>query len=116
MISSAFAQAAPGGAGGMDLMGLLPLILMFVLLYFLLLRPQMKRAKEHRNMLGALQIHAMHKELVDSKRMANRPFHDFIFQSNRIPIEMIHAEITRQKLTRDYKPSWKFYGPIPTSP
>jgi preprotein translocase subunit YajC len=55
MISSAFAQAAPGGAGGMDLMGLLPLVLMFVLLYFLLLRPQMKRAKEHRTMLGALQ-------------------------------------------------------------
>ena len=55
MISSAFAQAAPGGVGGMDLMGLLPLILMFVLLYFLLLRPQMKRAKEHRTMLGALQ-------------------------------------------------------------
>ena len=55
MIGTAFAQAAPGGAGGMDLMGLLPLILMFVLLYFLLLRPQMKRAKEHRTMLAALQ-------------------------------------------------------------
>jgi preprotein translocase subunit YajC len=54
MIGSAFAQTAPGG-GGMDLMGLLPLILMFVLLYFLLLRPQMKRAKEHRTMLSALQ-------------------------------------------------------------
>lgn len=54
MISSAFAQGA-GGTGGMDLMGLLPLVLMFVLLYFLLLRPQMKRAKEHRSMLGALQ-------------------------------------------------------------
>ena len=55
MISSAFAQAAPSGPGGLDLMGLLPLVLMFVLLYFLLLRPQMKRAKEHRTMLGALQ-------------------------------------------------------------
>jgi len=55
MIGSAFAQNAPSGPGGMDLMGLLPLILMFVLLYFLLMRPQMKRAKEHRNMLSALQ-------------------------------------------------------------
>ena len=55
MISSAFAQAAPGGAGGMDLMGLLPLILMFVLLYFLLLRPQMKRAKEQKQMIASLQ-------------------------------------------------------------
>lgn len=55
MISSAFAQAAPSGLGGFDLMGMLPLVLMFVLLYFLLLRPQMKRAKEHRSMLTALQ-------------------------------------------------------------
>lgn len=54
LISNAFAQAAPA-TGGMDLFGLLPLILMFVLLYFLLIRPQAKRAKEHRSMLGGLQ-------------------------------------------------------------
>jgi len=54
MISVAYAQA-PAGGGGMDLMGLLPLILMFVLLYFLMLRPQMKRSKEHRQMLSSLQ-------------------------------------------------------------
>jgi preprotein translocase subunit YajC len=36
-------------------MGMLPLVLMFVLLYFLLLRPQMKRAKEHKQMLSSLQ-------------------------------------------------------------
>lgn len=53
MISNAYAQAA--SAGGMDLMGLMPLILMFVLLYFLMLRPQMKKAKEHKQMLAALQ-------------------------------------------------------------
>lgn len=39
----------------MDLVGLLPLVLLFVLLYFLMIRPQAKRAKEHRNMLQALQ-------------------------------------------------------------
>ncbi|HET6756067.1 MAG TPA: preprotein translocase subunit YajC [Burkholderiales bacterium] len=39
----------------MDLVGLLPIILMFVLLYFLLIRPQTKRAKEHRIMLDNLQ-------------------------------------------------------------
>jgi len=55
MIDSAFAQTLPTGLGGMDLMGLLPLILMFVLLYFLLLRPQMKRAKEHKQMLAGIQ-------------------------------------------------------------
>lgn len=54
LIGNAYAQAAPAG-GGMDLLGLLPLILMFVFLYFLLIRPQAKRAKEHRNMIQALQ-------------------------------------------------------------
>lgn len=39
----------------MDLVGLMPLILLFVLLYFLMIRPQAKRAKEHRAMLQALQ-------------------------------------------------------------
>lgn len=54
LISNAFAQTAPA-SGGMDLLGLMPLILMFVLLYFLMIRPQAKRAKEHRSMLAALQ-------------------------------------------------------------
>jgi preprotein translocase subunit YajC len=54
VIRDAYAQAVPGG-GGMDLVGLLPIILMFVLLYFLLIRPQTKRAKEHRTMLDHLQ-------------------------------------------------------------
>ncbi len=44
--------AAPGGENA--LMGMLPIILMFVILYFLMIRPQMKRQKEHRNMVSAL--------------------------------------------------------------
>lgn len=55
MINTAYAQAAGGGQGGMDLVGLMPLVLLFVLLYFLMIRPQAKRAKEHRAMLQALQ-------------------------------------------------------------
>ncbi len=55
LISEAFAQTAPAGAGGMDLMGLLPLVLMFVLLYFLMIRPQAKKAKEHKNLVASLQ-------------------------------------------------------------
>ena len=56
MIGTAFAQAggtlaAPGG----DLMSFLPIVLMFVVLYFLMIRPQMKKAKEHKTMLEALQ-------------------------------------------------------------
>lgn len=46
------AQAAPGGENA--LMGMLPIILMFVILYFLMIRPQMKRQKEHRNLVAAL--------------------------------------------------------------
>ena len=55
MIGSAYAQAA-GQAGGADtLMSMLPIILMFVILYFLMIRPQMKKAKEHKQMLDGLQ-------------------------------------------------------------
>lgn len=54
LISNAFAQGSPA-AQGLDLFGMLPLVLMFVLLYFLMIRPQSKRAKEHRSMLAALQ-------------------------------------------------------------
>jgi len=54
IISDAFAQAAPAG-GDAGFMGLLPIVLMFVLLYFLMIRPQMKRAKEQKQMIEALQ-------------------------------------------------------------
>jgi preprotein translocase subunit YajC len=43
-----------GGAGG-GLSALMPLILMFVIFYFLLIRPQQKKAKEHREMVGSLK-------------------------------------------------------------
>ena len=58
LISSAFAQTAPAAAAGGDMMstltGMLPLVLMFVVLYFIMIRPQMKRQKEHRAMVDAL--------------------------------------------------------------
>ncbi len=56
-ISSAFAQTAPAAAGGdatSSLMSMLPLLLMFAVLYFVMIRPQMKRQKEHKAMLEAL--------------------------------------------------------------
>ncbi len=53
-ISNAYAQAA-GGSLNEQVMGFLPLILMFVVLYFLMIRPQMKRAKEHKAMLETLK-------------------------------------------------------------
>ncbi len=48
-VSPAWAQAAGGGDGGF--MTLVPLVLIFVVFYFLLIRPQQKRAKQHRDML-----------------------------------------------------------------
>lgn len=53
-ISNAYAQAAAAGDPTGGLMGMLPLILMFIVLWFLMIRPQMKRAKEHRSMLDKL--------------------------------------------------------------
>jgi preprotein translocase subunit YajC len=55
-ISSAFAQTAPAAGGDMQssLMSMLPLVLMFVVLYFVMIRPQMKKQKEHRTMVDAL--------------------------------------------------------------
>jgi len=55
LISSAFAQGAPGGATGPGYEQFLIIIGMFALLYFLMIRPQMKRAKEHKQMTEALQ-------------------------------------------------------------
>lgn len=52
-ISNAYAQAA-GGAGG-SLLGFLPLVLMLVVFYFLMIRPQQKRMKEHGAMVNALK-------------------------------------------------------------
>ncbi len=52
-ISTAWAQAAASPTGGM-LGTILPLLLIFVVFYFLLIRPQTKRAKEHREMIGKL--------------------------------------------------------------
>ncbi|WP_321474760.1 DUF885 family protein [uncultured Paludibaculum sp.] len=60
-------------------------------------------------LLGGLQIRALHKELVDSGRMTNRAFHDRILQENSIPIELVRASLTGQKLTRDFRTTWRFY-------
>jgi len=55
IISPAFAQAAPAPGGGGDMSMLVILVLFFVMMYFLMIRPQMKRAKEQKQMLESLQ-------------------------------------------------------------
>jgi uncharacterized protein (DUF885 family) len=51
-------------------------------------------------MLGGLQIRSLHKDLVESGKMTNRAFHDAVLKENRIPIEMIRADLTNQNSPR----------------
>ena len=55
-ITTAFAQAPAAGADSGGLMSFLPLVLMFAVLYFIMIRPQMKRQKETKAMLEALSV------------------------------------------------------------
>ena len=70
LISNAYAQTAAAAAGPMDsIMQFLPIILMFVVLYFMMIRPQMKKAKEHKALLEAL---SKGDEVVTGGGMAGR--------------------------------------------
>lgn len=69
LVSPAAAQAATGAPQSNPLMSILPLIILFVVFWFLLLRPQMKRAKEHRELLSKLQ---KGDEVITSGGMAGR--------------------------------------------
>jgi preprotein translocase subunit YajC len=51
----AYAQAGPGAPGPGPLMTLFPFILIFIIMYFLIIRPQQKKSKDHREMLGRLK-------------------------------------------------------------
>ena len=55
MITNAYAQAVAAPSGGDTMIGMLPIFAMFILLYFLMIRPQMKKGKEQKQMLDALQ-------------------------------------------------------------
>jgi preprotein translocase subunit YajC len=57
LISSAYAQAAGAAPGGLEsqIMSFAPLVLIFVVFYFLLIRPQQKRMKQHKEMLGSIR-------------------------------------------------------------
>lgn len=54
LVSPAFAQASGGGGGGDFILQLLPLVLIFVVFYFLLIRPQQRKVKLHREMVSAV--------------------------------------------------------------
>jgi uncharacterized protein (DUF885 family) len=64
-------------------------------------------------MMGGLQFRALHAELVGGGRMTDKAFHDAVLQSGRMPVEMVRALLTRQRLDRNFTPQWKFAGPLP---
>ena len=61
-------------------------------------------------MIGGLQFFALKKELVDTKKMTYKQYHDAILHENGMPIEMLRAILTNQPLKRDFKTNWRFYG------
>lgn len=60
-------------------------------------------------MLGALQIYALRKEMVDAGFISEISFHDQFLKENRMPIELMRALMCEVPLSRDYSPSWRFY-------
>lgn len=60
-------------------------------------------------LLGGLQLRSLHKELVEGGRMSGQEFHDSVLIGGPMPIELVRARLTHQKLTRDFKSSWRFY-------
>lgn len=60
-------------------------------------------------MTGALQIRALRRELVDSGRMNEQEFHNAILIGGPMPIELVRARLTGQRLSPDYQSQWRFY-------
>lgn len=61
-------------------------------------------------MTGAFQFYALKKELVDSGKMSYKQFHEAVLQQNSMPVEMLRAILTKQKLSKDFKTNWRFYS------
>ena len=60
-------------------------------------------------MTGGMQFYALKKELVDSGKMTMKQYHDAVMNENAMPVEMVRAIITDQKLPKDFKSNWRFY-------
>jgi hypothetical protein len=59
--------------------------------------------------MGGLQFYQLHHDLVDSKKMSDKHFHDAILHEGQIPVELMRAILTSQKLSKDFKTSWRYY-------
>lgn len=64
-------------------------------------------------MLGGLQFRALHEEFVQSGRMSDRDFHDFILQGGIMPVAMVRARLLGEAPPAEgYRPDWRFYPGI----
>ncbi len=66
-------------------------------------------------MLGGLQMRAMYKALVSSKKMTERAFHDGVLQGGTMPMAMVRARLGDVPLTRDGPAPWRFADELPAS-
>jgi len=64
-------------------------------------------------MIGGLQLRALHAELVDSRKMTEREFHDAVLQGGPMPIAMIRARLEKLPLTPSGAPLWRFADRLP---
>ena len=62
-------------------------------------------------MVGGQQFYSLKRELVDNGDMSLKEFHDAVMRENAMPVEMVRAILTKQKLSRDFKTNWRFYSP-----
>ncbi|PKY07911.1 hypothetical protein P168DRAFT_286084 [Aspergillus campestris IBT 28561] len=63
-------------------------------------------------MLGALQIYALRKELIETNLVDELAFHDRFLRENRMPIELFRALMLNLPLSREYQARWRFYGDL----
>jgi hypothetical protein len=64
-------------------------------------------------MIGGLQMRALHKELVDTRRMTDRPFHDAVLQGGPMPIALVRARLANLPMSREGPAPWKFADALP---
>ena len=63
-------------------------------------------------MMGGLQLRALYNEMVESKKMTAKAFHDTILREGSMPVEMLRAAMTDVPLSRAYRSRWKYYGDV----
>ena len=64
-------------------------------------------------MIGGLELRSLHAELVDTKKMTEREFHDGVLQGGPMPIAMVRARLAKTPLTRTGAAPWRFAEHLP---